>query len=164
MRQMIKATASKNKLMLSLDIDRQYSQEDLPPDNELKQWAAMAYLGDSPAEAALLIVDEAAMQILNRDYRHIDKSTNVLSFPANLSEVDGITHLGDIVICAPIITLESQQQSKNINAHWAHMLIHGMLHLQNYDHGNDDEAQAMESIEIKQLAKLGISNPYIPSQ
>lgn len=146
--------------MLTLDIDRQHSQDDLPTNDELEQWATLAYLGKSSAEAALVIVDEAVMQTLNRDYRQADKTTNVLSFAANIGEIDGITHLGDIIVCAPVISAEAQQQSKNVAAHWAHMLIHGMLHLQNYDHGNDAEAQAMESIEVELLAKLGISNPY----
>ena len=146
--------------MLTLDIDRQHSQDDLPTNDELEQWATLAYLGKSSAEAALVIVDEAVMQTLNRDYRQADKTTNVLSFAANIGEIDGITHLGDIIVCAPVISAEAQQQSKNVAAHWAHMLIHGMLHLQNYDHGNDDEAKAMESIEVELLAKLGISNPY----
>lgn len=146
--------------MLTLDIDRQHAQDDLPTNEELEQWAAMAYLGENAAEAALVIVDEAAMQTLNRDYRQADKTTNVLSFAANIDEIDGITHLGDIIVCAPVISAEAQQQSKNITAHWAHMLIHGMLHLQNYDHGNDEDAQAMENIEIELLAKLNINNPY----
>ena len=120
----------------------------------------MAYLGNSSAEAALVIVDETMMQTLNRDYRQADKTTNVLSFPANLSELDGMTHLGDIIVCAPVISTEAQQQSKSIAAHWAHMLIHGMLHLQNYDHDSDDDAKVMENIEIELLAKIGISNPY----
>ena len=146
--------------MLTLDIDRQHSQNDIPSNDELEQWAAMAYLGDSSAKAALVIVDEAVMQTLNRDYRQADKTTNVLSFPANLSELDGVTHLGDIIVCAPVISTEAEQQSKSIAAHWAHMLIHGMLHLQNYDHDSDDDAKVMENIEIELLAKIGISNPY----
>lgn len=146
--------------MLTLDIDRQHSQDDLPTNEELEQWAAMGYLGNGSAEAALVIVDEAAMQILNRDYRQADKTTNVLSFAANIGEIDGITHLGDIIVCAPVISAEAQQQSKSITAHWAHMLIHGMLHLQNYDHITDQDAQAMESIEIELLAKLDVNNPY----
>ena len=146
--------------MLTLDIDRQHSQNDIPSNNELEQWTAMAYLGNSSAEAALVIVDEAVMQTLNRDYRQADKTTNVLSFAANIGELDGVTHLGDIIACAPVISTEAQQQSKSIAAHWAHMLIHGMLHLQNYDHDNDDDANVMENIEIELLAKIGISNPY----
>ncbi len=146
--------------MLTLDIDSQYSQSDIPSNDKLEQWAAMAYLGNNSAEAALVIIDEAAMQTLNRDYRQADKTTNVLSFAANIGELDGITHLGDIIVCAPVISAEAQQQSKSIDAHWAHMLIHGMLHLQNYDHDNDNDAKVMENIEIELLAKIGISNPY----
>ncbi|MBT5922264.1 MAG: rRNA maturation RNase YbeY, partial [Cellvibrionales bacterium] len=90
--------------MLTLDIDSQYSQSDIPSNDKLEQWAAMAYLGNNLAEAALVIIDEAAMQTLNRDYRQADKTTNVLSFAANIGELDGVTHLGDIIVCAPVIS------------------------------------------------------------
>lgn len=115
------------------------------------------------AEVALIIVDAKVMQDFNRDYRKIDKSTNVLSFPANLAALDGIKHLGDIIACASVINNEASEQAKSIEAHWAHMMIHGMLHLQNHDHNNDSEALIMETLEINFLKQLGFANPYTPT-
>lgn len=163
--------------MITLDIERQYqcdsAMNTVPDDTNLQRWIAVAYQPDSvssggrkdPAtdikiEAALLIVDEATMRDFNRDYRNIDKSTNVLSFPANLAVIDGVKHLGDIIACAPVINSEAGQQAKSIDAHWAHMMIHGMLHLQNYDHHNDTDASIMETLEINLLQQLGFVNPY----
>ncbi|MBT8125104.1 MAG: rRNA maturation RNase YbeY, partial [Gammaproteobacteria bacterium] len=97
---------------------------------------------------------------LNKQYRHIDKATNVLSFPAEIPSEVGINFLGDIVICAPVVDHEVQQQNKASNAHWAHLLIHGILHLQGCDHENDQTADEMESLEIEILQKLNIPNPY----
>lgn len=147
--------------MLTLDIDRRYQLDGIPNDKHLNQWGSIAYQGDTPAEAALVIVDEASMQTFNRDFRQMDKPTNVLSFPANLPEIDGTTQLGDIIVCAAIVNNEAQQQHKSLHAHWAHMMIHGILHLQNYDHINDDDAQQMETLEIALLNKLNFPNPYI---
>ena len=96
-----------------------------------------------------------------RTNRQQNKVTNVLSFPANLSAIDGIIQLGDIIACAPVIHAEAKQQDKTINAHWAHMMIHSILHLQNFDHSEKSEAQAMEAIEISLLQQLGFSNPYL---
>lgn len=147
--------------MLTLDIDRRYQLDGMPNDKHLNQWSNIAYQGDTPAVAALVIVDEASMQTFNRDFRQMDKPTNVLSFPANLPEIDGTTQLGDIIVCAAIVNNEAQQQHKSLHAHWAHMMIHGILHLQNYDHINDADAQQMETLEIGLLNKLNFPNPYI---
>lgn len=147
--------------MLTLDIDRRYQLDSIPKDKYLNQWGNIAYQGDTAAEAALVIVDEASMQTFNRDFRQMDKPTNVLSFPANLPEIDGTTLLGDIIVCATIVNREAQQQNKSQDAHWAHMMIHGILHLQNYDHVNDDDAQRMEALEIALLNKLNFPNPYL---
>lgn len=152
---------SKSPKMLSVDIERQLKQADGSPDNaQLTQWLSTAYLGDVSAEAALVIVDEATIQTLNRDYREQDKPTNVLSFAANLAAINGVKHLGDIIICAPVIALEAAQQNKTLTAHWAHMAIHGMLHLQDFDHIDEQQAQTMEAKEIELMAKLGFNNPY----
>jgi probable rRNA maturation factor len=130
----------------------------------LQQWANSAYANPDTsitAEAALLIVDRATITQYNRDYRQQNKATNVLSFPANLSAIDGIIQLGDIIACASIIHTEAEQQEKTINAHWAHMMIHSTLHLQNFDHSENGEAQAMEALEISLLQQFGFSNPYL---
>ena len=153
-------------MRLNLTIDRQHKINDLPTDILLQQWANSAYDNHDPsitAEAALLIVDRATMTQYNRDYRKKNKATNVLSLPANLSAINGIIQLGDIVACAPIIHAEAEQQDKTISAHWAHMMIHSTLHLQNFDHSNIEEAQTMEALEISLLQQFGFSNPYLIS-
>lgn len=150
--------------MLTIDIDRQIAipagDSDIPDDQTLTRWMQSAYLGNDRAEAAVLIVDEIESHRLNLNYRQQDKPTNVLSFAANLEPVDGIRHLGDIVICAPIVVREAAQQAKSCAAHWAHMAIHGMLHLQDYDHIEVRDAEIMEAREIEILARLGFDNPY----
>ena len=151
-------------MRLNLIIDRQHEIKDLPTDGLLQQWANSAYAGNDSsiiAEAALLIVDRATIIQYNHDYRQQNKATNVLSFPANLGAINGIIQLGDIVACAPIIHAEAEQQDKTINAHWAHMMIHSTLHLQNFDHSDTEEAQSMEALEISLLQQLGFSNPYL---
>jgi probable rRNA maturation factor len=105
-------------------------------------------------------VDELEAKSLNKKYRNIDKATNVLSFPAEIPPQLGINFLGDIVICASVVDYEAQQQRKQSSTHWAHLLVHGLLHLQGYDHENKQAADEMESIEIKILQKLNIPNPY----
>ncbi|MAV76271.1 MAG: rRNA maturation RNase YbeY [Cellvibrionales bacterium] len=151
-------------MRLHLTVDRQHSINYLPTDELLQQWANSAYANHDEkitAEAALLIVDQATITQFNRDYRRQDKATNVLSFPANLSAIDGIIQLGDIIACAPIIHAEAEQQHKSINAHWAHMMIHSTLHLQNFDHSDTKEAQTMEALEISLLEQFGFRNPYL---
>ena len=151
-------------MRLHLTVDRQHKINDLPTDELLQQWANSAYANHDAsitAEAALLIVDRATITQYNRDYRQQNKVTNVLSFPANLSAIDGIIQLGDIVACAPVIHAEAEQQDKTINAHWAHMMIHSTLHLQNFDHSDTEEAQTMEALEISLLQQFGFNNPYL---
>lgn len=150
--------------MLTVDIERLWNQDtspqEIPDDNAFRHWLTSAYLDDNDSEAALVIVDAETIQTLNREYREQDKATNVLSFPANLDPVDGVRHLGDIIICAPVIATEARQQHKPVTAHWAHMAIHGMLHLQHFDHVDDDDAKIMEAKEVELLEKLGFDNPY----
>ena len=151
-------------MRLHLTVDRQHCINNLPTDELLQQWSNSAYENHDAniiAEAALLIVDQATITQYNRDYRQQDKATNVLSFPANLNPIDGIIQLGDIIACAPVIHAEAEQQNKSINAHWAHMMIHSTLHLQNFDHSDTGEAQTMEALEISLLEQFGFSNPYL---
>ena len=151
-------------MRLHLTVDRQHRINNLPTDELLQQWANSAYANPDTsitAEAALLIVDRATITQYNRDYRQQNKATNVLSFPANLSAIDGIIQLGDIIACAPIIHAEAEQQHKSINAHWAHLLIHSTLHLEGFHHATKKEAESMEIQEIKVLKKLGFPNPYL---
>ena len=99
-------------------------------------------------------------KMLNFKYRQIDKPTNVLSFPAEVIPQIEINFLGDVVICAPVVIEEAKCQEKHVDDHWAHLLIHGLLHLQGYDHINEKDAEEMESLELELLNFLNISNPY----
>ncbi|WOX04999.1 rRNA maturation RNase YbeY [Microbulbifer pacificus] len=144
-----------------VDVQRATSQPDLPCDDDLARWAAAAVGIHRPeAEISLRIVDEDESQALNSQYRGKDKPTNVLSFPADIPEELGLPLLGDLVICAPVVVLEAEQQHKALSAHWAHMVVHGTLHLLGYDHIEDDEAEIMENLETRILAQLGFDDPY----
>lgn len=134
--------------------------DDIPEPGLLQSWAAAAYLDKTPAIASLLVTTADEIQQLNKQYRDKDKTTNVLSFAMASPEEIDICLLGDIVLCAAVIRQEAVQQSKTSSAHWAHMVVHGMLHLQGYDHIDDSEAEAMESLEIKILKQLGFDSPY----
>ncbi|WP_373185040.1 rRNA maturation RNase YbeY [Halopseudomonas sp.] len=146
---------------LELDIQRASESSELPDDDSFRRWAGLA-LRDRPGhELTIRLVDEEESQSLNRDYRHKDSPTNVLSFPADLPPELNIPLLGDLVICAPVVEREAREQHKPLQAHWAHMVIHGCLHLTGYDHIDDDEAETMESLERELLAQLGIADPYL---
>lgn len=127
-------------------------------------WADAARLENAAGDVTIRVVSNAEMQGLNKEYRGKDSPTNVLSFPADLppelvAEIDDV-ELGDIVISAEVVATEAAEQGKTLISHWAHMLVHGMLHLQGYDHINDDEAEEMEALEVKILAQIGFANPY----
>ncbi len=126
----------------------------IPTAASLRAWAEAAR-GRKRGEITLRIVDAAESQALNRDWRGKDKPTNVLSFP--MGEAD---YLGDIVICAPVVAAEAVEQSKAARAHWAHMVVHGVLHLLGHDHEHDAEARKMETLERKLLAAMGFPDPY----
>jgi probable rRNA maturation factor len=135
----------------------------LPDRFSLQRWVNEALDGRiETAELSLRIVDEAESQALNKQYRDKDKPTNVLSFPCELpDEVKAETPLlGDMVICAPVLLQEAAEQSKPIEAHWAHIVIHGCLHLLGYDHIDDHDAQVMENLERECLQHLGHPDPY----
>lgn len=142
----------------------------LPAADQVQRWAEAAarLAGGAAGEIAIRIVDEAESQALNHDYRGKDYPTNVLSFPFELPEGmpeemraelgEGI--IGDIAICAPVVEREAQDQGKAVEAHWAHMVIHGVLHLLGHDHVEDAGAEIMEALEVRVLAELGYPNPY----
>jgi len=113
-------------------------------------------------EVSVKIVDEAEGRALNKQFREIDQATNVLSFPlldaAMPAELP--LALGDIVICGPVVVREAIEQGKSNSDHWAHMLVHGALHLFGYDHETDEQAQEMETLEARILAQGGVNNPY----
>lgn len=150
--------------MLTLDIQRE-SEEPSPGDAALGAAvdAAIKVAGaalDGDVELSLRIVDRQEIRALNHRYRHRDRATNVLSFPSELPPGLPFRHLGDIVVCAPIVAEEAQAQGKAEEAHWAHMMVHGTLHLLGHDHEEDEEAEEMESLETLALAQLNLPCPY----
>jgi probable rRNA maturation factor len=120
-----------------------------------KKWAKTALRVDT--EVTIRIVDEAEGKTLNSAYRNKDYATNVLTF--RITEAPHL--MGDIVMCAPIVEAEAKAQNKTLVAHYAHLTVHGVLHLHGYDHENDEQAALMESIEVTTLQKLGYANPYL---
>lgn len=139
-----------------------------PPLEDCKRWINAA-LNDIAMECdfgvSLRFVEPEEAGELNKNYRGKDKATNVLSFPANfpdkLSETLQCRPLGDIVICPQVVACEAKEQGKQLEAHWAHMLIHGVLHLSGFDHSNESETELMETHEVNTLENLGFPNPYL---
>lgn len=139
------------------------SAEPVPDEDDIRGWVRAALEGrisGNEAEVSMRLVDEPEMTELNKTYRKKSGSTNVLSFPAEMP--DGVTTplLGDIVICAPVVRREAKEQQKALDAHWAHMAVHGSLHLLGYDHVDDDEAATMEALETQILQQLHYDCPY----
>ncbi|MGP4844639.1 rRNA maturation RNase YbeY [Marinobacter sp. 1Y8] len=149
---------------LAVDLQIATDATDLPGEAELSKWAALAWLGDAPSEVTIRIVDEQESTELNGQYRQKQRPTNVLSFPFEQPEGITVPLAGDLVVCASVVAREASEQRKSRDAHWAHMVIHGMLHLQGYDHIDDGDADIMEATEIRLLQELGFSNPYITEE
>lgn len=148
---------------MSVRIDVQVSgtRTGLPPVAKLRHWARSALAGRrSTAEMSIRIVDAAESQALNRQFRAKDKPTNVLAFPAELPPELGLPLLGDVVICREVVADEAAAQGKAPEAHWAHMVIHGTLHLLGFDHQDPAQAAEMETLETELLAELGWPDPY----
>jgi probable rRNA maturation factor len=145
-----------------IDIENNSQSEQVPAFAELERWISAALKSQQfeEAEVSVYIVDEEEGQELNAQYRGKDYPTNVLSFPADIAEEVGIPLLGDLVICAPVVEREAQEQGKTLAAHWAHMLVHGTLHLVGFDHIEDDEAEIMETLETQIVTGLGYPAPY----
>jgi len=152
-------------MMAHLDLDLQIATdaiEHLPSEENFALWVKKALPdSDEEFEVTIRIVDEEESHALNHEYRGKDKSTNVLSFPFEAPPGLDLPLLGDLVICAQVVEKEAKEQKKELLHHWAHMTIHGILHLRGYDHINDDEADEMEAIETELLASLAISDPYL---
>jgi len=149
-------------------IDRQVALEanDLPSQADLEQWVAAALHRQAASpdqELTIRFVGDAESQALNRDYRAKDKPTNVLSFPFENPPGIDLPLLGDLVVCHPVVVREAAEQEKSLSAHYAHMVVHGTLHLLGHDHLEEIEAETMEALEREILASLGIDDPYAPS-
>jgi probable rRNA maturation factor len=166
-------------LRLAVTVQMASSRRGVPHARSLNRWAQAACAHHCPRtdrELALTIriVGAAESRHLNRTWRHKDKPTNVLSFPAvtlapgddgvpprlSTKAFPDLHELGDLAICAPVVVREARKQSKPVQAHWAHMVVHGVLHLLGFDHETDRDASVMEAREIKILAQLGYDNPY----
>ena len=142
-----------NKLALAV----QYAgaTQDVPTVAQFRKWAKQALRTD--AEIALRVVDEDEGRMLNREYRGKDYATNVLTFPL----ADEPLLMGDIVLCAPVVAREAEAQQKPLLAHYAHLTVHGVLHLQGYDHETDAEAVQMENLETEIITQMGYADPYL---
>jgi probable rRNA maturation factor len=147
---------------MTLEVDVQYACAPVsqPTIDQIRAWATAARIGRRAAAVVVRIVDEAEGAELNARYRYRDYATNVLSFPFDAPPQVKSTLLGDLVLCAPVIAREANEQGKTALAHWAHMVIHAMLHLQGYNHESEREARAMEALEIEIMVRLGYRNPY----
>lgn len=148
-------------MAIELDLQIASDASSIPQQSQFLLWLGEALRERrADTEVTIRVVDEAESQHLNHQYRQKNTPTNVLSFPAEVPEFIELPLLGDLVICAPIIEKEAQQQQKKPHDHWAHMVIHGVLHLLGYDHIEESEAEEMEALEIQQLAALQIDSPY----
>jgi probable rRNA maturation factor len=160
---------------LELDVAYAARRPWVPRRAQFAAWADAALAGASPAGAvpprrrpagarrslSILVVGAARSRSLNRRYRNIDRPTNVLSFEGAGVGPDGVRFLGELVICAPVVAREAKAQGKRATAHWAHMTVHGVLHLLGFDHEGRAEAGKMETREIQILDRLGFSDPYV---
>jgi probable rRNA maturation factor len=147
-----------------LDVDVTYAARRpwVPRRTQFEMWARAALAGLScHSVLSVLVVGTARSRSLNSRYRRKDKSTNVLSFSGPGASPDGRNYLGELVICAPVVAREALAQGKSRESHWAHMTVHGVLHLLGFDHERDAEAAKMTAREIQILDQLGFSNPYV---
>ncbi|QPK63762.1 rRNA maturation RNase YbeY [Methylomonas sp. LL1] len=144
-----------------LEIQVATETSDYPSEQQFQHWVDTVLTDRSQdSEIVIRLVDEAESAELNQQYRHKQGPTNILSFPFEAPEGVELDLLGDLVICAPLIAQEASQQNKQTSHHWAHITLHGVLHLLGYDHIEDSEAEEMETLEIKLLNMLNIANPY----
>ena len=149
------------KMIIDLQIACE-QESGLPTAEQIEQWATAAVQPQSDeVEMTVRIVDEAESHALNLNYRGKDRPTNVLSFPFECPDEVELPLLGDLVICRQVVEREAQEQEKPLMAHWAHMVVHGSLHLLGYDHIEDDEAEEMESLETQIMTGLGFVDPYL---
>jgi probable rRNA maturation factor len=147
----------------AVEVHVQYAvpRRGLPGPVSVRRWAAAALGGRrTEAQLSVRIVGEAEGAELNHRYRGKPGPTNVLSFPFDAAPGVDLPWLGDLVLCAPVVEREALTQGKAARHHWAHLVVHGILHLVGYDHGTEAEAAAMERVEVEVLGRLGIDDPY----
>jgi probable rRNA maturation factor len=151
-------------MMIAVEVQRIVTAPDIPGDAQLDEWVNAAVQGaiasQDEKELVVRIVDEEESRELNHRYRGNDNPTNVLSFPFEAPAGVPCVHLGDLVVCAPVVEREAREQDKPLEAHWAHMIVHGVLHLMGYDHQNDSLAGQMEHLEAEILSRFGVPDPY----
>lgn len=152
----VPAEVRHGKVKLKLSIQYAAHASDIPSRPAFRKWIKAALIHD--AEIGLRVVGEEEGRSLNRNFRDKDYATNVLTFIYDDASAQFLT--GDIVLCAPVIEREAREQHKNLTAHYAHLTVHGVLHLQGYDHESDVEAAAMEQMEAEIVERLGYENPY----
>jgi len=145
-----------------IDLQLACDKAELPSLELFQRWAdiALTAVTDQEFELTIRLVNIDESQQLNSQYRQKNKPTNVLSFPFEVPDGIELNLLGDLVVCVQVVQQEAKEQNKRLFDHWAHLIIHGCLHLLGYDHINDADAEEMEALEIKLLAELSINNPY----
>ncbi|MGZ5031193.1 MAG: rRNA maturation RNase YbeY [Methylobacter sp.] len=147
--------------MNQIEIQAVFESAGQPDPQQIQFWVDTALADyDQDTEIVVRIVGEQESAELNEQYRHKSGPTNILSFPVDVPEGIELDLLGDLVICAPVVEKEALEQGKTLEHHWAHIIVHGVLHLLGYDHIDDDDAELMENKEIAILNKLHINNPY----
>lgn len=157
--------------IIDLELQVADNAENLPQEKQFLAWAQVAVTkvmdSTQPAALTIRIVSSEESQQLNHQYRGKDRPTNVLSFPFEIPQglPQGLLPeehiLGDLAVCSDVVAKEAMEQQKDLHDHWAHMVVHGCLHLLGYDHIKDEEAEVMEALEAEILAELGIGNPYV---
>jgi probable rRNA maturation factor len=147
-------------MAIELDLQRAGHFANAPADEQFETWVSAVLQSRGDAELTIRLVGREESRTLNHTFRGKDRATNVLSFPAELPDGVDIPLLGDIVICAPLVEQEALEQGKPVEHHWAHLTLHGLLHLLGYDHVEESDAKEMEALETSLLASLGISDPY----
>ncbi|HET6724991.1 MAG TPA: rRNA maturation RNase YbeY [Gammaproteobacteria bacterium] len=148
-------------MAIDVHVESAWAEGRAPDEGEFSRWAAAALTGRrDAAEVSVLVVDRDEGAALNLRYRGREGPTNVLSFPADLPPGIELPLIGDLVICGPVVESEAAAQNKTVEAHWAHLTVHGVLHLIGYDHQDDAEAAVMEGLETHILAELGYKDPY----
>jgi probable rRNA maturation factor len=168
MNQPASPTTTDSPLALALDLQIACNNRSVPSHEHFTRWASAsldlagfaASNRNLPVELCIRVVDTEESQTLNADYRGKDCPTNVLSFAMEVPDSIPELYLGDLVICADVVSEEAQAQHKTLTDHWAHLTVHGILHLLGFDHIEPDQADAMEALETRILASFGIADPY----